>query len=209
MVPAERYNSFYLSPLFPMAKEYRSFDDVFPSVQDAMTEALGIDRDEAAPSATYIGDLGAESIDDLDVAFRLEKTHQIDIPRSEFLDAVGYPDGSVSALASLIRRFGGDSTIMNQESVAGDIQIRCRQYLDPYGKVLLERTSEFLAEVQKMFNVPSREFEQIRTHWLRGSLKTEAELPNPEEYWQLPQGELRRITEYLRMKTGRTIGEQQ
>jgi acyl carrier protein len=44
---------------------------------------LGVDDDEVTPEATMVGDLGAESIDFLDIVFRLEKTFNIKIPRGE------------------------------------------------------------------------------------------------------------------------------
>ena len=48
-----------------------------------LVEALGVDEDEIIPSATLQGDLGAESIDFLDIVFRLEKELAIKIPRGE------------------------------------------------------------------------------------------------------------------------------
>ena len=48
-----------------------------------MVDALGLDDDEVTPEATLVGDLGAESIDFLDIVFRLEKTFDVKIPRGE------------------------------------------------------------------------------------------------------------------------------
>jgi acyl carrier protein len=58
-------------------------EEVFEKVQEALMEALGVDDDEVTPQATMVGDLGAESIDFLDIVFRLEKAFEIEIPRSE------------------------------------------------------------------------------------------------------------------------------
>ena len=58
-------------------------DEVFEKVRAALIEALGVDDDEVTPEATMVGDLGAESIDFLDIVFRLEKSFGIEIPRSE------------------------------------------------------------------------------------------------------------------------------
>jgi len=58
-------------------------EEVFAKVQDALMEALGVDDDEVTRDATMVGDLGAESIDFLDIVFRLEKAFGIEIPRSE------------------------------------------------------------------------------------------------------------------------------
>lgn len=58
-------------------------DEVFEKVQGALVDALGVDDDEVTEDATLVGDLGAESIDFLDIVFRLEKAFGIEIPRSE------------------------------------------------------------------------------------------------------------------------------
>lgn len=58
-------------------------DEVFEKVQAALVDALGVDDDEVTPDATLVDDLGAESIDFLDIVFRLEKSFDIKIPREE------------------------------------------------------------------------------------------------------------------------------
>ena len=78
-------------------------DDVFAKVQEALMDALGVDDDEVTPEATMVGDLGAESIDFLDIVFRLEKAFEIEIPRSELFpediltNAEYVQDGKVTA----------------------------------------------------------------------------------------------------------------
>ncbi|EAQ77254.1 acyl carrier protein [Blastopirellula marina] len=57
--------------------------EVFEKVREALVDALGVDEDEVTPEATMVGDLGAESIDFLDIVFRLEKAFGIEIPRAE------------------------------------------------------------------------------------------------------------------------------
>lgn len=64
-----------------------SRDEVFQQVQEVLIEALGVDDDEITDDATLMGDLGAESIDFLDIVFRLEKTFEIKIPREELFPA--------------------------------------------------------------------------------------------------------------------------
>jgi len=64
-----------------------SRDDIFQTVQEALVEALGVDDEEVTPDATLMGDLGAESIDFLDMVFRLEKAFGIKIPREELFPA--------------------------------------------------------------------------------------------------------------------------
>ena len=58
-------------------------EEVFSKVQTALVDALGVDEEEVTPKARLVGDLGAESIDFLDIVFRLEKAFDIKIPRGE------------------------------------------------------------------------------------------------------------------------------
>ena len=58
-------------------------EDVSARVARVLVEALNVDEDEVRPAATLQGDLGAESIDFLDVVFRLEREFGIKIPRGE------------------------------------------------------------------------------------------------------------------------------
>ena len=58
-------------------------EEVLSKVQAALVEALGVEPDEVTAEARLVGDLGAESIDFLDIVFRLEKTFDIKIPRGE------------------------------------------------------------------------------------------------------------------------------
>ena len=60
-----------------------SRDEIYQKVQGVLVDALGVDEEDVKPTATLRGDLGAESIDFLDIAFRLEKTFNIKIPRGE------------------------------------------------------------------------------------------------------------------------------
>ena len=56
---------------------------VYGKVTKVLVEALNVDEDEVTPEATLQGDLGAESIDFLDIVFRLEREFDIKIPRGE------------------------------------------------------------------------------------------------------------------------------
>jgi len=64
-----------------------SRDEIIQQVQEVLVDALGVDDDEATIEATLMGDLGAESIDFLDIVFRLEKAFSIKIPREELFPA--------------------------------------------------------------------------------------------------------------------------
>jgi len=58
-------------------------DEIFKKVQNVLVDALGVDEEEVKSDSTLMGDLGAESIDFLDIVFRLEKAFGIKIPREE------------------------------------------------------------------------------------------------------------------------------
>jgi len=64
-----------------------SHDEIFQEVREVLVDALGVDDDEVSTEATLMGDLGAESIDFLDIVFRLEKAFGIKIQREELFPA--------------------------------------------------------------------------------------------------------------------------
>jgi acyl carrier protein len=74
-----------------------SADEIFEKVKSTLVDALGVDDDEVTPSATLVGDLGAESIDFLDIVFRLEKNFDIKIPRGEL-----FPENLAAADSGLV-----------------------------------------------------------------------------------------------------------
>jgi len=60
-------------------------EEIYDKVKDVLVDALGVDEDEVTPNAVIRDDLGAESIDFLDIMFRLEKAFGIKIPRGEMM----------------------------------------------------------------------------------------------------------------------------
>src|SRR5262245_32279567 len=58
-------------------------NEIYTKVSATLVEALNVEEDEVKPSSTLQGDLGAESIDFLDIVFRLEREFDIKIPRGE------------------------------------------------------------------------------------------------------------------------------
>ena len=64
-----------------------SREEIFEEVKEVLIDALGLDDDEVTETATLMSDLGAESIDFLDIVFRLEKSFGIKIPREELFPA--------------------------------------------------------------------------------------------------------------------------
>lgn len=58
-------------------------DEVFEKVREVLVDALAVDDDEVTPGATLTGDLGAESIDFLDIVFKLEQAFGFKIGQGE------------------------------------------------------------------------------------------------------------------------------
>jgi acyl carrier protein len=79
-------------------------EEIYTKVSATLVEALNVDEEEVTPGATLQGDLGAESIDFLDIVFRLEREFGIKIPRNELFpesifqgDPEFVQDGKVTA----------------------------------------------------------------------------------------------------------------
>lgn len=62
-----------------------SRQEIFEKVRATLVDALSVDEDDVKDNATVMGDLGAESIDFLDIVFRLEKAFKIKIPQEELM----------------------------------------------------------------------------------------------------------------------------
>jgi len=87
-----------------------SRDEVFAKVRDVLTDALGIDAEDVTPQARLQKDLGAESIDMLDIVFRLEKTFEIKIPKGEL-----FPEDLQS---------NADNVVNNKVTPAGLVKLK-------------------------------------------------------------------------------------
>jgi acyl carrier protein len=59
---------------------------VYPTVAETIADALGCEVAEVKPDASLIEDLGAESIDFLDMVFRLERAFKVKIPRGKIVE---------------------------------------------------------------------------------------------------------------------------
>ena len=59
---------------------------IFPKVAETMADALGCDVEDIKPRLSLIEDLDAESIDFLDMVFRLERAFKIKIPRGKIIE---------------------------------------------------------------------------------------------------------------------------
>jgi acyl carrier protein len=67
-------------------------DEIDARITNVLVQALGVEKDDIKPSATLQGDLGAESIDFLDIVFRLEREFMIRIPRGELFSELLFAD---------------------------------------------------------------------------------------------------------------------
>lgn len=85
-------------------------EDISSAVRTAVVDALGVDDDEVTPEATLLGDLGAESIDLLDILFRLERKLGVKIQAADLAAHVqgGIPD----------EEFGDESGIVTAKGMA-------------------------------------------------------------------------------------------
>ena len=73
----------------PMTRE-----EIYAKVQETLMDALGVEEDEVTEDARLMEELGAESIDFLDIVFRLEKVFGIKIPREELFPGENVLDGN-------------------------------------------------------------------------------------------------------------------
>jgi acyl carrier protein len=58
-------------------------EEIYVKIVKVLVDSLSVDEDRITPTARLQGDLGAESIDFLDIVFRLEREFDIRIPRGE------------------------------------------------------------------------------------------------------------------------------
>jgi acyl carrier protein len=82
--------------------------ELHQAVQEAVVSALGVSEDEASPDATLMDDLGAESIDLLDILFRIERSTGVKIQASDLGDHIqgGIPDDEFSDANEIITEKG-------------------------------------------------------------------------------------------------------
>lgn len=85
-------------------------EEVFNVVRTAVVEALGIGEEEVTPAATLIDDLGAESIDLLDILFRLERQLGVKIKAA---DLAAHIQGGIPE-----EEFGDERGIVNAVGLA-------------------------------------------------------------------------------------------
>jgi acyl carrier protein len=114
-----------------------AIDETYARIAKMLVESLGLDEDQVTPSAALEGDLGAESIDFLDIVFRLEREFGIKIPRGEL-----FPDSI----------FGGDAEYVQDGRVTelGMAELRARM---PYADLTGLDRDRHLTAVRELFTV--------------------------------------------------------
>ncbi len=60
-------------------------EEIFATVAEVLVDSLAVDEEEVTREATLVDDLGAESIDLLEIVFNLEKKFDVKIDRSELI----------------------------------------------------------------------------------------------------------------------------
>src|SRR5205085_11149348 len=125
-------------------------DEVYQKVSTTLVEALNVDEDEVKPGATLQGDLGAESIDFLDIVFRLEREFGIKIPRGEL-----FPESI----------FQGDPELVQNGKVTdrGMAELRSKM---PFADLGQFENSRDIAQISDLFTV------ELITRYVQGKLAT-------------------------------------
>src|SRR5438270_14097687 len=125
-------------------------EEIYSKVSATLVEALNVDEDEITPESTLQGDLGAESIDFLDIVFRLEREFGIKIPRGEL-----FPESI----------FQGDPEFVQDGGVTekGLAELRTRM---PFANLQRFEENPELSHLSDLFTV------DLITRYIQGKLET-------------------------------------
>jgi len=125
-----------------------SQQEIYAKVSATLVDALNVDHDEITPKSTLQGDLGAESIDFLDIVFRLEREFGIKIPRNEL-----FPEAL----------FQGDPEFVQNGKVTarGLSELRARM---PFADLSSFEANPELSKVSDLFTV------EMITRYIEGKL---------------------------------------
>jgi acyl carrier protein len=112
-------------------------ETTFGRVTKVLMESLNVDEDQIAPAASLQNDLGAESIDFLDIVFRLEREFDVKIPRGEL-----FPESV----------FQGDPEFVKDGKVTdkGMAELRLRM---PYADFAALENDRWLSAIPDLFTV--------------------------------------------------------
>ena len=112
-------------------------DEIFAKVRTTLVDALNVDEDEVTPTARLRADLNAESIDFLDIVFRLERQFNLKIPREDL-----FPESI----------FSGDPKFVADGKITPDglVELQTRM---PYADLTEFRKDPKLDKVEDLFTV--------------------------------------------------------
>src|SRR5262245_10190095 len=121
---------------------------IYQKVSNTLVEALNVDEEEISPESTLQGDLGAESIDFLDIVFRLEREFGIKIPRGEL-----FPESI----------FQGDPEMVQNGKVTdkGMAELKAKM---PFADLSQFEQSRDIAQISDLFTV------ELITRYVQGKL---------------------------------------
>lgn len=114
-----------------------SQQEIFEKVTNTLVDALGVEEDEVTSKSTLTGDLGAESIDFLDIVFRLEKNFGIKIPRGDL-----FPDEKLFTDPQFVQD--------GRMTEAGLAELRTRM---PYADIDAFASNPDVQEISSLFTV--------------------------------------------------------
>jgi acyl carrier protein len=123
-------------------------DEIYSKVSATLVEALNVDEDDIKPTSTLQGDLGAESIDFLDIVFRLEREFGIKIPRGEL-----FPESI----------FGGDPEYVHDGRVT-DLGLRELRTRMPFADLSRFEQNPEVGAISDLFTV------EMITRYIQGKL---------------------------------------
>jgi acyl carrier protein len=74
--------------------------DIFDKVKEIVIEQLEVDADKVTPEANFANDLGADSLDTVELVMALEEAFDIEIPDevAEQIDTVGKAVDHISSV---------------------------------------------------------------------------------------------------------------
>jgi acyl carrier protein len=114
-----------------------TYDEIFAKVRTTLVDALNVDDSEVAPTSRLKGDLNAESIDFLDIVFRLERQFNLKIPREEL-----FPESI----------FSGDPKFVTDGKVNPDGLVELQSRM-PYADLSDFRKDPRLDKIEDLFTV--------------------------------------------------------
>jgi acyl carrier protein len=101
-----------------------SKSEIDSAVQQAVVEALGVGEDEVTPDATLMDELGAESIDLLDILFRIERSTGVKIQAADLGEHIqgGIPDDEFGDDAGIITEKGFEQLKKVMPQISDDLK---------------------------------------------------------------------------------------